>query len=274
MSDWYGSDTTRYCAIGTVEQTQSSRGTGIAPGGVNTKGNYAELISNTPFDAHGLILHVTGPVSAANRALTDIATAPQGGTQTVIIHNLHTDGIFANIISSFHFPISIPAQTQISARVQNSGGAAHVRLAGHLYSCGLADLSPFGKVVTYGASTSDSGGTEIDPGGTAGVKGSWVQITSSTTSPIVKMVIAIGGDSNSARVNTSWLFDLGIGSAGSEQVVQNNIPLVFNDAHILPRVIGPFSISIPAATRIAVRAQCTNADATDRLFDVVLYGIS
>ena len=272
MGDWVSADVSRYCAIGTVEQTQNSRGTVIATGGVNVKGGYAELISSTPFDAHGMMIHLGG--GNPYRGLADIAVAPQGGTPTVFIHNLHIDAVSANVMASFHFPISIPERSQMWARLQGSNGLAVFAIAGHLYGGGFADISPLAKVTTYGANTSDSGGTAIDPGGTAGVKGSWVQITSNTTSPIVKLVIAIGGDTNSVRARTSWLFDIGVGAPGSESVLQNNIPLIFDDAYIYPRVIGPFDISIPAASRIAIRAQCTNTDATDRLFDAVLYGVS
>ena len=257
--------------MGTVEQAQSSRGTNIAPGGVNTKGNYAELMLSSPFDAHGLLLHVNAPGVTA-KALFDISMGPPGSEQ-IFINNLHTDGVSANVATSFHFPINIPALTRIAARIQSSN-AASFRLAGHLYSGGFADISPFGKITTYGANTSDSGGTPIDPGASAGMKGAWIEVVGSTTSPITKLIIAIGQDANGVRNDTSWLFDVGVGSSGNESILIQNIPLVYDDGHIHPKSIGPISISIPAATRIAVRAQCTNTDATDRLFDIVFYGIS
>lgn len=272
MGDWVSSDTSRYCAMGTVEQTQNTRGTAIAPGGVNTKGNYGELISSVPFDAHGMLLHISGPLGASNRGLADISLGPAGSEQ-IIINDIHVDSANNNCIAPFYFSIPIPAGSRIAARIQSSGGAT-MRFAGNLLSSGFADISPFGKVTTYGADTTDSGGTQIDPGATAGIKGSWTQITASTTAPIVKLLLAIGGNANSARVNSSWLIDVGIGNAGDETILIHDIPLVFSDIYILPKSIGPISVSIPAATRIAVRAQSTNTDTTDRLFDIVLYGIS
>lgn len=175
--------------------------------------------------------------------------------------------------ASFHFTLPIPARTRISARVQHTGTAAHVRVAGHLYSTGFADFSPLSKVVTYGANTADSGGTPIDPGATAGTKGAWIQMTASTTAPIVKMLMAIGSDINNSRALTSWLFDVGIGSAGNEVPLIQNISLECWWC-IHPRVVGPIDVSIPQASRLSIRAQCTNIDATDRLFDIVLYGVS
>jgi len=40
-----------------------------------------------------------------------------------------------------------------------------------------------------------------------------------------------------------------------------------------PPVLGPFPVAIPSGSRIAARAQCNISDATDRLFDVAVYGV-
>lgn len=260
--------------MGTVEQAQNSRGTGIAPGGVaNTKGNYGELISSTPFDAHGVLIHLEGPMDVSSRALADISIGPLGSEQ-IILTNLHVDATNRNVAASFHFPIGIPEKTRISARVQHNGTAAHVRLAGHLYSSGFADFSPLSKVVTYGADTTDSGGATIDPGAVAGTKGAWTGVATNTTSHISQLLMAIGSGANGTRSNTSWLVDVGIGPAGQETLLEENIPLVFNGGYIQPKIIGPKPVSIPNGTRVSIRASCTNTDATDRLFDIVLYGVS
>ena len=273
MSDWISSDTSRYCAMGTVEQTQSSRGTSLAVLAINTKGGYGELINSSPFDTNGIMVCLS-PYNVGSRCLVDIAIGPIGSEQ-VIVNNLHIDNVINDQISvSFCFPVAIPGQTRIAARMQSSSASAKLAIAGHLLSSGFADVSPLGKVTTYGVDMSDSGGTQIDPGAIAGVKGAWAQIVSNTTSPITKLAIVIGGDTNSIRANSSWLLDIGIGSSGSETVLINNLPLVFHENYIFPKIIGPMSVSIPTATRIAVRAQSTNVDATDRLFDIALYGVS
>lgn len=272
MSDWISSDVTRYCAMGTVEQTQNSRGTGIAPGGVNTKGNYGELIASSPFDADGMLIHLEGPFGVAGRALADIAIGSPG-SEGIFLNNLHIDARIGNTVALFHFPVAIPAQSRIAARVQSSEGAQLVRIMGHLYGNGFASMSSFGKITTYGANTSDSGGVAVDPGATAGIKGSWAQITSNATSDISRLLIAVGADANISNFSASWLFDLGIGSAGNEIALLKDQALV-HTYHMSPRVIGPLSVSIPAGSRISIRASCTTTNATNRLFDVVLYGVS
>ncbi len=67
--------------------------------------------------------------------------------------------------------------------------------------------------------------------------------------------------------------DVGIGAGGSEVVLIPNINL---SAHVTDDLIRPthlgFPCDIPKGTRIAVTGQCSGADATDRLFGIVLYG--
>jgi hypothetical protein len=40
-----------------------------------------------------------------------------------------------------------------------------------------------------------------------------------------------------------------------------------------PNTVGPLPVDIPAGTRIAARMQASITDATDRLMDVIVYGI-
>jgi hypothetical protein len=68
--------------------------------------------------------------------------------------------------------------------------------------------------------------------------------------------------------------DIGVGSAGSEQVLLGDMDL---SASAGSDSIGPMAIGvpvrIPAGTRLAVRAQSNITDATDRLFDAMLLGV-
>jgi hypothetical protein len=69
--------------------------------------------------------------------------------------------------------------------------------------------------------------------------------------------------------------DVAIGASGSEKII---LPNLFMTTHttsdeIAPSVFGPYSVYIPSGTRLAVRAQCSITDATDRTFDAMIYGI-
>jgi hypothetical protein len=125
-----------------------------------------------------------------------------------------------------------------------------------------------------GAVPADSGGTEIDPGGTANVKGAWTQITASTAADLAALVMAVGHRGNGALRHEQLLFDVGVGAAGSEQVlVPDWVVSVSLSETLTPPWTPVLPVSVPAGSRLAVRSQCSDPDASDRLMDVVLYGV-
>lgn len=276
MGDWASHDTTRYSAIGTIEYA-NSRGTTIRTGSpAHNKGGYALLTPSTPFDADLIGIHI-GAGDTICKTLVDIALAPQGGTETVIFHNLMADIATASYRSySYLFPTPIPARSKISARIQSNSSVSSFNVAGFIAGSGFADNPHLGTVKTYGIITATSSGTEVDPGATANVKGSWTPIATSTTSPIKQLWIVFSGQANDLRTSCAWLVDIAIGASGNEQIIIPNIPVDVADTGdiINPRVTGPFNYSIPTGSRISVRSQCTITEATDRLFEVAIYGVS
>ena len=116
----------------------------------------------------------------------------------------------------------------------------------------------------------------MDPGATANTKGSYAEITSSTSYDTRMLLIAFGGQGNLIRTNCRWLVDIATGSAGSETVIIADLAVGSHNIgdNVLPAYIGPIPVHIPAGTRIAARCQCDITDATDRLMDIALYGIS
>lgn len=275
MSDWASFDSPRYNAIGTIEYF-NSRGTFIRSGStIHTKGSYAQLTPATPFDASFIRVSVS-QADVVSQALVDIAIGPRD-QETVILSNLMADATTASLKSySYPFPISIPKNTRIAARVQSSSTSASYGVVGQIRSGGFADRSPAAAVKTYGATTASSAGTSLDPGGTANVKGAWTQLTATTTAPLTQIRVGFCGQTNDIRTDADWLVDVGIGAAGSEQVIIPNIPLfcIGSGDVLSPLLAGPFTFPIPRGSRIAVRAQCSITDATDRLIDVAIYGIS
>lgn len=99
-------------------------------------------------------------------------------------------------------------------------------------------------------------GTDLTPvsGATANTKGAWIQVIASTPQDYTGLWVQLRG----ATANYS-LFDIGIGAAGSEIVVAPNLfcgpkPVSdsFGSLFTIPQ-------SIPAGTRVAVRAQSDGA---------------
>lgn len=123
----------------------------------------------------------------------------------------------------------------------------------------MGDFSLLGEgqeLEAAGAVTSTSGLTLVATGGSTNTKGSWVQLTAATAFDADGFWLNIKGSQRGSSVsNSKALIDIGIGGAGSEQVIISNF------LHYIcsgtPFWCGSvfFPISIPAGTRVAARAQ-------------------
>lgn len=249
-----------------------SQGTAVASHvSIHTKGAWIELDSASDIDAHGIIVYIES-ADDARRFLVDIGIGA-GGSEQLIINNLHVDPR-GFCVHAFPFPISIPVGTRIAARCQSTVGSAGCRVALTLLSHGfLGGVKP-NVVTTYGAATGTTGGTQIDPGATANTKGAYSELTAATTAPIRELLVSVGNRSNTALALAGYLLDIAIGAAASEQVIIPNLPITAGSLsnEFAPHVFPPLSVNIPTGTRLSARAQSTTNNATDRLFDVVLYG--
>lgn len=252
--------------------TTNTRGTVItASGSANTKGSWTELSASTSTAATAAMVTIFCANTQADY-LVDIGTGA-AASETAVIADIQTNRPTISITCrQFFIPISIASGTRVSARCQSSTAAATCRIIIHLFS-GTANFLGGTSVVTYGANTTDSGGTEVDPGGTINTKGSYVEITASTSADIEWLTVIAGGRTNGAKQNAEFLLDVATGAGGAESDIISNIyfteSVTINE---IDNVIGMFPVSIASGTRIAVRAQCTINDATDRLFDIVLLG--
>lgn len=257
--------------------TTVSHGTTItASATANTKGAYAQLTAATGFEVD-VILVMVDDSSATIDYLVDLAVGA-AGSEVVIANNLLVSGGTGSISygMKYRLNVAVKAGERIAARCQASTLSSVVRISCLAFGQSFFASSPLSLVTTYGANLTDSGGTSVDPGGTANTKGAYSQITASTTAPIRELILGIGSDKNATRSSQSWLVDVAIGAAGSEQIIWPNVALNCSTSPdiITPQEYGPLPASIPTGTRIAVRAQSDGIDAVDRLFDVIAYGIS
>lgn len=247
-----------------------------ASGSPNTKGSYTEIIASLGHEANALLVSAHPFTASGQRHLVDIAIGA-GGSEEIIIENLLVDaahtGVIGNQLTLLEFPITVPAGTRLSARCQCSTASGTCGVQLHTYAGGFLAQAGFQVVDTYGPNTGDSGGITIDPGSSANTKGAWSELSASCNQ-IELLIAMIGNNQNSARVSANWYVDIGIGAAGSEAVI---VPDLYMLSNTTSDGINPQSfqipVSIPEGSRIAVRAQCNITDATDRLFDIALYGV-
>jgi hypothetical protein len=256
----------------------SSAGTSItAAASADTKGSYSQIIASTAFDAHAMLLHVGRETGTAGiQFLIDLAVGGAGSEQIIIPNYLFSRGNNESSDAAILLPISIPAGSRIAARCQCSTASAVVKITLHLFGGDLWTPGGLSRVEACGAVTTDSGGSGIDPGASANTKGAYGPLITSTAFDYKGIFVCIGGNKNSViGTLTRGRMDISVGPSSSEQVILPDLQFVAGTAGdaYMPGVYPFFPIAIPAGSRIAVRAQSSNTDATDRIFDVVVYGV-
>lgn len=271
MPDWPWIGGSLQYETGGADATNTRGTTLTRPASNNAKGAWVELIASTALPADLLVLMLR--MTVLGDCLVDIGIGAAGSEKVLIPDVLHSGR--ASFASHVRFPVRIPVGTRIAARYQVSVYSGHV-----LYGAVLLGSNPFlpgpglQRVTAYGVNAGDSGAVGVDPGSVANTKGAYSEVEDSTANPIRLLYIALGIQYNNVMTGGDVLLDVAIGAAGSEKDILSNVWVYAADTeNYAPAVLGPFPVNIPAGTRLAVRAQSTITDATDRLFDVALYGV-
>ena len=254
--------------------TGGSTGTTVtAAGSANTKGSWVEIEDSTAYRAAGLWLLVRSGAQSGD-FLVDVSIGAAAAEQTIISNILVMRQALRWGIAPIWVPLEIPAGSRIAVRCQCSTANGSLGVEVSLVSGSPLMGAGMQVATTYGASTADSGGTGVDPGGVAHTKGSYSELTASTTAPIRWLIVCVSNRANTAGATSAWLLDIAIGAAASEQVIIPNLQMVADSSFDMPMPsIFAFPVDIPTGTRIAARTQSDTTDATDRLLDVVVIGV-
>jgi len=272
MADWSILDGQFATGLNTTNDRGDGCGLYIDGAAANVKGTWRELIASTAYDYNGFVFTFgRNYVSMALSFLVDVAIGASEAEE-IIVENLilNSGGGSGN---SLYIPLKIPAGTRIAVRCQVGSSTAYAFFCSVIgVSSGFLSLPAISKIITLGADTSDSGGTEIDPGGTVDTKGSYVEIASST--PYHIRCLSIGfGNKSTTRTEEGWLFDVAVGAAESEVIIISDILVLSSQSEVITPGYLPFiPISIPIGSRISVRCESSGNSATARLIDVILYG--
>lgn len=270
---WAGSTST----IGA--DTATSAATALpGPGTANTKGSYVELSASTGVTAWAFTIQVAYQTSNTlnDQYLIDIATGASM-SESVIYANMAVEaGQVRGTFGCPFVPLAIATGTRVSARVQNSSAATTSVIGLSLVLCQEDSVSGATSSQTYGADTSDSGGASVDPGGSANTKGSYTEITASSSADLNFLVLDVSPPDNAVLTSASWLIDVATGASMSESVIVANLTLSTSASTdtLFGYPISFFTPDVASGTRIAVRSQCSITDAADRIFDVVLHGLN
>lgn len=258
--------------VGTA--TGSSSGTTVtASGSTNTKGSWAQLKAATVQEAYGIIVCAFAGSASVNY-LVDIGVGAAAAEQVLIPNLLFCQSGGGNVPEYYYLPVRVPGGVRVAARCQSVTASATLAVAAWLMPAGPQMPPPFSRVTDYGATTASSHGTTHDPGGTANTKGTYTQLTASTTNPIKALHLHFGDAGDTARVSLSWLVDVAIGAAASEKIIVPNLLVACNSATDRPyQMPVAIPVTIPAGSRLSFRAQCSGNTAGDRTIDLLAYGI-
>ena len=180
----------------------------------------------------------------------------------------------ANFISGAvqQLPLYVPRGSVLTLRGESvSATSFRVHIVG--LSRGLLGMPGFARCFRLYTPVTRRGAV-IDAGATANTKGAWVELISAVPSNIRALTFSIDQANDVARTACTWLFDLGIGAAGSEQVIVPNIQLATDatSSMVTPNTFGPIPVGIPSGVRLAARAQCSINTAGDRTFGLAVWG--
>ena len=246
--------------------------TGLTPSSTaNTKGSYSQLVTSTTYDIDFLEIVLCADYTAACGILVDIAIG-SSGNETVIVSNLDVSLGNSNVVTqTYAFPISIPAGTRISARVQSSVGSISTNLVGVYvkgYEAEFNNGEGFAGVDAIGAVTATSFGTLLSPSSTTYT--AYAQLVASSARDYSGIII--GADSQGASYYGGFYLDIAIGAGGSEKNVvaaeyycSNNLAFSTTNQNTF------FPIQIPAGTRISSRAASTAGYSQN--IGIVVYGV-
>lgn len=240
-----------------------------ASGGV--KGDWAELIDSTPFDAGDLIIEIG--TNGASRYQVDIGIGASGAESVLIADLACQTGASLGRSDTYRFRIPVPAGSRLSARAADSSGVLAPVYVKITFITPTALNGQFaGAVATYGA-FSGSRGVNVDPGAVANTPSAWVEITAATVRAHQSLTVAATVGDFVLSGNAAWLVDIGIGGAGSEVVL---IPSIFlgasASADISLGAVQAFDLNVPAGVRLSARAQCSSITNGDRDIYINLYG--
>jgi hypothetical protein len=258
-----------------LERTATSDGTPVTVASTNTKGSWITVVDPVPYHVTGLIVNVRQSVAGSPSCLVDLGVSTTGGTTNMNV--VVPDLLFSSRLghpSAQWIPITIPVGVRLNVRCQSTSTTNIPQVTVTLIGGTFAGGPTYSKMLAYGVNTADSGGTEVDPGGTANTKpASYTTIAASTTSAAKWLFIAFAAAADSAKVDCSWLVDIATGAASSEIILIPDILVGAQTASdvITPQLAGPFPVDIPVGTRLSARCQCsTNVD-VDRDLDMALY---
>jgi hypothetical protein len=232
----------------------------------HTMGAWVEVTAATA--AKGNLLRVLmGANQAANlstASMFDVSIGYAAGAEEAVIEGIQcgyaTSSLGANTSPNqavvHEFIVNVPKGSRIAIRTQG----ARVN-NGQIFAVEVWDLpaigTPAALPVVLGIDKTASKGVSLPNTTNAGVSAAWAEITASSPQHFRAVSLVLGGNNGSAMSNPAMSFDIGVGAAGSEQVVASQVALarMTTNEHLYRNEYGQriLPLNIPQGSRIVVR---------------------
>jgi hypothetical protein len=241
------------------------KGAPVAGGSANTKGSWVQMAASCPHDSDALL--ISTQVSTGSRScLADIGVGGSG-SEVVVLSNLFLQAISAyQSGGTFLVPLQFKAGDRVSMRIQSDVASADFYFKFNFFKSGFFASLGLQSPTTYGANAGSTAGVSVTASGTTNTKGSYAQITASTTAPIRWLLPCIGDNYGTTSFDAA--LDIAVGAGGSEQIILPDLYVNNPSSAVTSQPMAPYCclpVDIPAGTRIAARTKATLASAVLQL---------
>jgi hypothetical protein len=253
--------------------------TGFTANANNADGTAVSVLSALAFDAHYLIVGISGIVGSSvnSQCLLDILADPAGGTSWAnLINDLTCGFTLANsatqgMTTFYCFPLFIKSGTSlgVQARTRHTSNLTNGRVAMWAYGnpsrpemwwCGS-------KVESLGINAATSQGTDVTAGN-SGAWGSWTNIgTSSQRYGAIQLGLN-GSDATAAGAGYYWQIGAGSNKLAGSPTFYNACST--SESNNKAGWNHPIFCDIPASTAIQARGMCST---TAEVFNLAAYGV-
>lgn len=251
--------------VATASSTRN--GISVTSGAANTEGTAASIDASTSVASSGLVITLNTNTSGSATNTSVALRVKVGG-----VTRWHLLIGYLPIETSIYLPGYIAAGSAVTATAQATAASKLVAISAQFMSAGSPQVFS-DTPIQIGTITTAGRGVTVTPHATAGTKGSWVELTASTSAAIIAMVVTAQLNGATVVSNSGILLDIGVGAVGSESVVLPDLHFTANTAEVLiPRVPLTYGVVIPAGSRIAVRSS-TSIGGSAPAIDVACIGV-
>lgn len=243
------------------------------PATPHTKSGYSEITSGLAFDIERLLIwpNSYGTSGVDSSALFDIALGG-AGSESILLSDLFAGACrnrTSGISQAYDFPVAIPANTRISARMQGARTNGTLRLSVAAYGGGSGVRpQPVEKLTAYGVDAAASNGTAVTSGNSSAEAGSWTTIGTASEHHEGLLMMPCAPASATVAANI-YAFDLAI----DNDVIIENVGMGTGSDE---SQTGPWPndicwVDVPSGAALKMRASCNGTADTVR---GIVYGVN